>query len=45
MGHERIGFLPKTQKWNAIINQLAVFDDSEDLLAQIANQTLNNVRN
>lgn len=44
MGHERIGFLPKTQKWNAIINQLAVFDDSEDLLAQIANQTLNNVR-
>lgn len=44
MGHERIGFLPRTKAWKAIIDQLATFDDSDESLAQIANATLNNVK-
>lgn len=44
MGHERIGFLPRTKHWKAIIDQLAEFDDSDGALAQIANGTLNNVK-
>jgi len=44
MGHERIGFLPKSQTWNRIVSQLAQFDSDPDIVSNIANQTLENIR-
>jgi hypothetical protein len=44
MGHERIGFLPKSQSWKHIIDQLAQFNNSPDVVSQIANRTLENIR-
>lgn len=44
MGHERIGFLPKTQTWNKIVTQLTQFDNNHDIVSQIAEQTLENIR-
>ena len=44
MGHERIGFLPKTQTWNKIVTQLTNFDNNKDIVSQIAEQTLENIR-
>jgi hypothetical protein len=44
MGHERIGFLPQTKKWQAIVDQLALFGDGNVSVAQIANDTLDAVR-
>ncbi len=45
MGHERIGFLPHTKQWNAIIHQLSLFGIGGISIAQIANETLNAVKN
>lgn len=44
MGHERIGFLPKTQSWKSIVDQLAQFDNDPNSVSYIANQTLENIR-
>src|ERR1035437_3327063 len=44
MGHERIGFLPHTKQWKAIIEKLSLFGDGETSIAQIANETLNAVK-
>jgi hypothetical protein len=44
MGHERIGFLPKTQSWKHIIDQLAQFNNDPDIVSQIADKTLENIR-
>jgi hypothetical protein len=44
MGHERIGFLPKTQSWKHIIDQLAQFNNNPDIVSQIADRTLENIR-
>jgi hypothetical protein len=44
MGHERIGFLPHTKQWKAIIDQLSIFGDGVTSTAQIANETLNAVK-
>jgi hypothetical protein len=44
MGHERIGFLPKRQSWKHIIDQLEQFNNSPDVVSQIANRTLENIR-
>lgn len=44
MGHERIGFLPQTKQWRAIIDQLALFSGGSISIAQIANETLNAVK-
>ena len=44
MGHERIGFLPHTGQWQAIIDQLASFGSGSVLVAQIANETLDAVK-
>jgi hypothetical protein len=44
MGHERIGFLPKTQIWRHIVDQLSHFNNSDADVSQIANSTLNNIR-
>jgi hypothetical protein len=43
MGHERIGYLPKSQKWRTIVDEVANFTANGDTIAQIANQTTKNV--
>lgn len=43
MGHERIGHLPKSQKWRTIVDEVANFTANGDTIAQIANQTTKNV--
>ena len=44
MGHVRIGFLPRTRQWKAIIDQLCSYDNDSDTVAVIADHTLNAVR-
>ena len=44
MGHERIGFLPKTESWNKIISLLTQFNNDPKMISYIANQTLENIR-
>ncbi|MEQ9467482.1 MAG: hypothetical protein RLN88_08725 [Ekhidna sp.] len=43
MGHERIGYLPKSKKWRSIVEEVANFTSDEDTIAKIANQTTKNV--
>lgn len=43
MGHERIGYLPKSKKWRDIVDEVADFTLRSDSIAQIANQTTKNV--
>ena len=45
MGHVRIGFLPHTQQWNAIVNHLSSYDNDIDSVAVIADRTLDAIRN
>ena len=44
MGHVRTGVLPKTQQWQDIVQQLAGSHVSETEVADIAQQTIQNVR-
>lgn len=44
MGHVRLGFLPHTRQWNAIIDQLSLYDNDAATVAVIANRTLDAVR-
>lgn len=44
MGHERTGALPKTQPWQRVVRRIAAFDGNEGQTRQIANDTLDNVR-
>lgn len=44
MGHERVGTLPKTKSWKAVVNELSSFSSSNNNIADIAQQTLKNVR-
>lgn len=44
MGHERIGFLPKTKQWKAIVDQLADYGAGSDTIVQIADATLTCIR-
>ena len=44
MGHVRIGFLPHTRQWNAIVNQLSSYDNDANTVAIIADRTLDAVR-
>ena len=44
MGHERIGFLPKTKQWQAIIHQLEKYSGDPEAIWEIANDTLDCVR-
>jgi hypothetical protein len=44
MGHVRIGFLPHTQQWKAIVDQLSVYNNDETAVAVIADRTLYAVR-
>ena len=46
MGHERLGGLPKTKRWDIIINQMqSLYESDECSVADIAQQVLKNVRN
>lgn len=45
MGHVRIGFLPHTKQWNSIVQSLSRFGGDADVVLQIANNTLNAIRN
>lgn len=40
MGHERIGVLPKTKRWRAIVGEIAAADDLPSDVPEIARQTL-----
>jgi hypothetical protein len=44
MGHERVGLLPKTKKWNDLVRQVGSVYTSEFPVASIAATTLQNVR-
>jgi len=44
MGHERVGFLPKTQRWNDLVKLMGEMYPSEVPIATIATQTLKIVR-
>lgn len=44
MGHERIGLLPKSKQWGAIVRDLSTAELSGTFLAELASKTLSNVR-
>jgi len=44
MGHERVGALPKTKKWEKVVRDIGAFNGQENESRQIANATLDNVR-
>jgi len=44
MGHERVGFLPKTKKWNDLVRQVGSVYTSDFPVESIAAATLQNVR-
>lgn len=44
MGHERVGFLPKTKKWIDLVGRMGSLYSSELPVTSIAAQTLQNVR-
>jgi len=44
MGHERVGYLPRTKKWRDIVNNIGNFSSSNNNINEIAFQTLKNVR-
>lgn len=43
MGHERIGYLPKSKKWRDIVDEIGEFTANGDTIARIANQTTKNI--
>ncbi len=44
MGHERVGFLPKTKRWNDLVRQMASDSLSELPVSSVTAQVLQNVR-
>ncbi len=44
MGHERVGFLPKTKRWSAIVSGIGSFATNPDSISEIAAATTKNVR-
>jgi len=44
MGHERVGYLPKTKKWSSIVEEIASFSEANNNIAEISRQTTKNVR-
>jgi len=45
MGHERVGYLPKSQKWVRIVEKINQFSSENDNVSDIAYETTKNVRN
>ena len=44
MGHERVGILPKTNRWKSVVSGMSSFSTSQNNIPQIARQTLKNVQ-
>lgn len=44
MGHERLGALPRSAHWQAVVNQIVGADASPELTTTLADATLTNVR-
>lgn len=44
MGHERVGYLPKTKSWNQVVASIREFSDIESGADSIAKQTLKTVK-
>ena len=44
MGHERVGVLPRTKRWNKIVAELAEFPTADANVPEIASGTLECVR-
>lgn len=44
MGHERIGYLPRSKRWNSIIEKIGEFSMDNDNIPEIAQSTSKNVR-
>lgn len=44
MGHERVGSLPKSERWRGIVNSISSYSDAEETIVDIAAQTTKNVR-
>jgi hypothetical protein len=44
MGHERLGFLPKSRRWREIVRQFAHLYESDASASEIAKNTIRNVR-
>ncbi|MDO9534068.1 MAG: hypothetical protein Q7J85_01770 [Bacillota bacterium] len=44
MGHERIGFLPKTKQWQSIVHELVKYSGDSEVISKIAENTLYCIR-
>ena len=44
MGHERVGTLPKTQRWRNVVAQIADWDESPTQVSDIARSVIQNLR-
>lgn len=44
MGHERVGYLPKTQRWTSIVSNIGSFSSNQAIISDIAAATTKNVR-
>src|SRR5688572_27393540 len=44
MGHERIGYLPRTKRWREIVEDIGSFSSSNSNVGRIASLTTKNVR-
>ncbi len=40
MGHERIGFIPKTKQWQSIVAQLQTYDGDKSTVSKVAADTI-----
>jgi hypothetical protein len=44
MGHERVGVLPRTREWRALVHQIAATADTPETVPAVATATLLKVR-
>ena len=44
MGHERLGFVPKTRRWQSLVTDLVKFADGKIDIDALSKETLQNVR-
>jgi len=44
MGHERVGYLPKSERWKGIVQKISHFSSGKEDISDIATETTRNVR-
>jgi hypothetical protein len=44
MGHERVGFLPKSKSWNKVVESIHDYTSTNSDVSEIAQQTIKNVK-